>query len=183
MKRFLVVLAVVTLASCHSGNPYDIGYYFTAPDQDKILTGIVTYVFDAPPYTKMSDRFKPEHRGYYSSINNRFHIERYFVAEDGTHYFYLLRPAPKQGENRGVGGHFRLDEDFNISEFREEFVTPILPEAEVKGRCAFLFDEMIQGNLEKYLAMESYVQWPNPISYYDTITYEWKMKPEYTTPD
>jgi len=24
--------------------------------------------------------------------------------------------------------------------------------------------------------METYIQWPNEISYYDSIAYEWKMK-------
>jgi hypothetical protein len=51
--------------------------------------------------------------------------------------------------------------------------------SDIKGRCSFLFDEMVKGDIEKYLAMESYVQWPNVVSYYDTITYEWKMKPEF----
>ena len=69
--------------------------------------------------------------------------------------------------------------DFQLTGFCEVFVTPILPEADVKGRCAFLFDEMVKGNIDQFLTMESYVQWPNPVSYYDTITYEWKLKPDF----
>ena len=98
---------------------------------------------------------------------------------NGTHYFYLVRPAPNPKEKRGVGGHFKMGKDFQLTDFCEMVVTPVLPEEEVKGRCAFLFDEMVKGSLDKYLLMESCVQWPNPVSYYDTITYDWKLKPEF----
>jgi hypothetical protein len=80
-------------------------------------------------------------------------------------------------EKRGVGGYFKMDKNYKLKGLREVFVTPILTEAEVKGRCAFLFDEMVNHNIDKFISMETYVQWPNKISYYDTITYEWKTKP------
>ncbi len=153
--------------------------YYDAKEQDQLLTSIITYIFDAPPLTMMKDRFKPEHHNYYSFLTSRFSIEKYFVADDGTHYFYVVRPAPSPKEKRGVGGHFKMKDDFQLTDFREVFVTPILTEEDVKGRCAFLFDEMVKGNVGKFLSMESYVQWPNPVSYYDSITYEWKLKPDF----
>ncbi|MBS1977046.1 MAG: hypothetical protein JST46_06725 [Bacteroidetes bacterium] len=178
MKNWSMLLGVLLVISCSQKEKYDVSRYYNPKEQDKILTNIVTYIFSAPPYTKMADRFQPQHKTYYSSINFKFQIEKYFISDEGIHYFYVIRPAPGT-DKRGVGGHFRMDKDFNISEFREEFVTPALPESEVKGRCAFMFDEMIKHNLGQYLKMESFVQWPNPISYYDTVTYEWKMKPGY----
>ena len=125
----------------------------------------------------MEDRFKPEHRSFYLSITPKFSINKYFISDTDVHYFYVVRPGPSEKEKRGVGGHFRMKDKFQLTNFREEFVTPLLPEEEVTGRCAFLFDEMVKGNLAQYQKMETYMQWPNEISYYDSIAYEWKMKP------
>lgn len=175
MKKVLIVILI--LAGCTSKDKYDVTRYYDAKQQNQVLTSLVTFIFDAPPLTPMSDRFKPEHRNFYSFTASRFSIEKYFIAEDGTHYFYVIRPAPSPQEKRGVGGHFRMKDGYQLTEFSEVFVTPILPEADVKGRCAFLFDEMVKGTIDKYLTMESYVQWPNPASYYDSTTYEWKLKP------
>lgn len=178
MKVFLS-LFFVSLLSCTAGDPYQVSNYYNSEQQDQVLTGILTYILEAPPYTAMKDRFAPEHRFFYSKLTPRFSIEKYFKANDGTHYFYVIRPTANANEKRGVGGHFRMNENFQFTDFKEVFVTPPLPIAEIKGRCSFLFEEMIKGDIEKYLAMESYVQWPNVVSYYDTITYEWKMRPEF----
>ena len=71
-----------------------------------------------------------------------------------------------------------MKNDFQLTDFIEVFVTSILSEADVRGRSVFLFDEMVKGDIKKYFEMESYIQWPNPVSYYDTVTYEWKLKPD-----
>ena len=177
-KRTFIFLSII-LIGCSSSDKYDVSRYYDVSEQDQLLTSIVTFLFDAPPLTLMKDRFKPEQRNYYSFQNSKFSINKYFIADDGTHYFYVIRQAPNPKEKRGVGGHFKMSDDFQLTDFREVFVTPILPEADVTGRCAFLFDEMVKGTLDKYLTMESYVQWPNPVSYYDSITYEWKLKPDF----
>ena len=179
MEKRMIIFFAVLLFSCSSKDTYDIARYYDVPEQDKVLTGIITYIFDAPPLTPMKDRFKEQHRNYYSFLSSRFTILKYFISDDGTHYFYIVRPAPSPKEKRGVGGHFKMDDNFQITDFREVFVTPILPDEDVKGRCAFLFDEMVKGSVDKFLTMESYVQWPNAASYYDTLTYEWKLKPEF----
>lgn len=171
-------LLLLALAGCAGKPNYDVNAYYDLKEQDEILAGIVAHIFTPPLYVKKEDRLKPEHRQYYLSITGKFKISQYFVAKNGIHYFYVVRPAPGK-DKRGVGGHFRLGEDFTLSEFREEFVTPALPEEEVTGRCAFLFDEMVKGDLQKYLTMESFVQWPNKISYYDTTACEWKLKPDF----
>ncbi len=176
-KSILVYISFFLISGCSSKNKYDVARYYDVQEQDRVLTGIITFLFSAPTYISMKDRFKPEHRNYYSSLTGRVSIEKYFIADDGTHYFYILRPASNTNEKRGVGGRFRMNDDFKLTEFREIYVTPILPEEELKGRCAFLFDEMVKGTIGQYLVMESYVQWPNPVSYYDSVTYEWKLKP------
>jgi len=177
MKYLVAIVSLVFLAGCNSKDKYDVARYYDLHQQDSVLTSIVTYLFTAPPYTQMADRFKPEHRGFYSNLTQKFSILKYFIAEDGTHYFYVMRPSARVAEKRGVGGYFKMDKNFKLKDFHETFVTPIVSEEEVKGRCSFLFEEMVNHNLDKYLSMQMYVQWPNQISYYDTVTYEWKNKP------
>jgi hypothetical protein len=178
MKSILFVLLSVFALGCSTKSKYDVARYHDLAEQASVLTSIITFIFTAPPYTSMEDRFKAEHRKFYTALTPKFSIQQYFVADDGRHFFYVIRPSPKVDEKRGVGGYFKMDDHFRLTGFREVFVTPIMPEDKVKTQCAFLFDEMVKGDVEKYLTMETYVQWPNSISYYDTTTYEWKMIPE-----
>jgi hypothetical protein len=178
MKKSIISLFLFALAvSCSPKNKYDINAYYTLKDQDAILTSIISYVFSAPLYTKMEDRFRPPHRAYYSSLTSKFKIVNYYIAKDSTHFFYVIRPSSIASERRAVGGHYKMDKNFNLTNFKEEFVTTVKPEKELIEKCAFLFDEMVKGNIEKYTPLKSYVQWPNDASYYDTVSYEWKLKP------
>ena len=174
---FYILLILFVSSSCNNKPKGDPTRYYNLYQLDSLKTSIVTYLFDAPPYTQMKDRFDLQHRNYYSSVASKFEINKLFIAKDGRHYFYAVRPSPYPKKNRGVGGYFYVDRKFLLRGFRELYVTPVLTEEEVKGRCAFLFQEMINDNLKEYLPMETYVQWPNEISYYDSITYEWKLKP------
>jgi hypothetical protein len=173
------LLLIILFISCSSKNKYAPSNYFDLPEQDAILTSIISHVFEAPPHTKMKDRFSSEHRAFYTTKTKFFTLEKLFKTEDGKVYFYITRPTPDPKNKRGVGGYFKFGKNFIFSEFRELFVTSILPMEDVKGRCGFLFDEMIKGNIKQYEKMTSFIQWPNEVSYYDTITYEWKLKSEF----
>ena len=173
---FLLICAV--MMGCGKTDKYSPANYSQTIADDNIHPQIISYIFSAPPYTAMKDRFKPEHNAFYSSLVDKFPLKRYFIAEDGTHYFYLIRPSGKTGEQRGAAGHFKVDQNKKLVGFREEFVTPVLPDADLNGRVLFLFDEMVHGTLKEYLKMPAYVQWPNGVSSYDTTTYEWKFIPE-----
>lgn len=178
MKNLLIILLGISLIACSTKDRYDVNTYYDAGQKGALLTSIVSYIFIAPPYTRMEDRFKPEHRAFYYSESVKFSFQKLYLAEDGTHYFFLLRPAPRADEKRGVGGYFKCDKDFQLTGFREAFVTPILKYEEAKERGAFLFDKMVKGDLDKYLPMQTYVEWPNGRTYYDTVAYEWKLKKE-----
>jgi len=103
----------------------------------------------------------------------------YYQADNGLHYFYLVRPAKSaQGNIRGVGGKFRLNALGEISSFKEIFNTPVasLPELQRRGKELFL--KMINdGDLSDYLKHPDYVEWPNEMTYYDTVRHEWLIKP------
>jgi hypothetical protein len=167
---------LLILFSCKQPDLYNPNRYYDIQQQNAILTSIITYVFEAPPYTAMKDRFNFEHRSFYLEKTRFFTLQKLYIGSDSIHYFYITIPSPKPLESRGVAGRFKTDKNFRFTYFREEFVTPIMPTHEVTGKCAFMFDEMVKGTLRPYLKMQSYVQWPNEISYYDSITYEWKIR-------
>ncbi len=175
MKKLIGLALLIAVVACEPRNKYAVDSYHTVMEQDSVLAGIIAHVYTAPPYTSMRDRFKPEHRSFYVALTPKFAFEKYFVADNGLHYFYVIRPASKIGEKRGVGGYFRIDDQYHISGFREIYVTPILPDAELKTRGGFLFDQMVKGEIQDYLKMPSYVQYPNAITAYDTTSYEWRL--------
>jgi hypothetical protein len=177
MKNKILFLLIILLASCTSKDKYDPSTYYSLKEQDQILTSIITHIFMAPPYTEMKDRFKEKHRAFYSSQTRKFKILKYHVAPDSTHYFYLSRPSSVASETRGVAGHFKLSSDYKLENFKEEFVTIVMTEAELI-KASFLFEEMVKGNLSNYLGMKGYIQWPNEASSYDSISHEWQLKPE-----
>jgi hypothetical protein len=177
MKNIVfVVISIATLVGCSTKDKYDISRYYDLKEHKEIITSIITYIFTAPPYTKMADRFQAKHRSYYSSQISNFQILKYYVNEDSTHYFYITRPSSMSSEKRGVGGHFKLNKNYQLSLFKEEFVTTVMSDADLKNKAAFLFDEMVKANLNNYINMKHYVQWPNEITSYDTIKYEWVLK-------
>lgn len=163
---------------CSTRNKYDVADYISGEERDSLLTGVIAHVYTAPVYVLMKDRLNPEHRRYYASLIPDFSINQYFISENGTHYFYVIRPGSKSGDTRAVGGSFRVGHNYQLSGFREVFVTPVLPKEELTNRCGFLFDEMVKGTIGPYLKMKTYVQWPNEVTAYDTMTYEWKLVPE-----
>lgn len=178
MKKLTFLLfAWLLLTQCVSKKKDDFGSYYNLKEQDEILTSIVAHLFTPPPYVSKEDRLKKEHRLYYNGLTGRFKMIKYHVDEKGTHYFYLIRPASIASEKRAVGGSFTLGPDYELKHFREAFVTTVMTEEDLKTKAAFLFDEMVKGNLDRYLGMKDYIQWPNDISQYDTTAYEWKLKP------
>ena len=179
MKKILFVCLLSFVAiGCATKETYDINRVYNLKEQNVILTGIVTHIFSAPAYTKMQDRFDFKHRAYYSSLTSKFSVEKYFISNDSTHYFYVIRPSSIASERRAVGGHFKMNKSFQLKEFKEEFVTTVMTEQDLKNKASFLFDEMVRGNLTKYLQMKTYIQWPNESTYYDSTSYEWKLKPD-----
>ncbi len=186
MKKYIITItaiATLALSACSTKDKYDVARYYDLHEQDSLLISIVTYIFEAPPYTQLKDRFEDKHRPFYSKSSVQFSILKYYIADDGMHYYYVMRPGWRPSDKRGAGGYFKLDKNFKLKNFREVFVTPMLPEEEVKGRCAFLFDEMVNHSLNKYLNMPTYVQWPNAITYYDSSIYQWQLKPGATMPN
>lgn len=176
VKKAYVIVLIALISCAKSNDQYDPSGYLSDAEQEQTLSGIVTYIFSAPPYTSMKDRFKPEYKPYYDSISKRlFSLDRYYVDNSKRRYYLVIRPGNSNQLKRAAGGYFYVDTDNNFKSFREEFVTPMVDDSVARERGRFLFNQMVKHDLQRYLKMPSYVQWPNPISYYDSTVYEWKM--------
>jgi len=104
-----------------------------------------------------------------------FSLDRFYVDDRKRQYYLVIRPGNRDDQKRAAGGFYDLATDKHFENFRETFVTPLLPDSVARERGRFLFDQMVKGTLSPYLKMQSYVQWPNPASHYDSTSYEWKM--------
>lgn len=175
----LFCFTILGLISSACQDKYDVLTYYEPKKRDSLLTDIITYVYTRPQYVDWNSRFNPEYRKYYVSQIPKFTIDRFYRDSNGTHYFFIIRPARGvQSTIRGVGGRFTIDESFNIITFEEVFNTPAMPLSEVQTRGRELFISMVKsGNINDYLKNPDYVEWPNEMTYYDTIRHEWLVKP------
>lgn len=142
------------------------------------MTDIVTYLFSKPETADWQTRFNSSYRKYYLKQLKNFHFEKYFVDDKGVHYFYIIRPAMSaEGKIRGVGGYFKLNNEGKIISFKEEFNTPVGSITDLRKKGNELFNWMVRkGNVNDYLKNPDFVEWPNKLTYYDTIRHEWVLR-------
>jgi hypothetical protein len=140
-----------------------------------LLVDMVTYIGRKPPLATSETRFDPEFREYYTTYAKEFEVVYYHIREDGTHLFYLIRPARSlHGNRRGVGGMFRL-EHAQINGFEELFNTPVMEEKRLREIGQELFEEMRQaGNVNRFLENRDYIEWPDERLRYDKEKFEWR---------
>ncbi|MFN6945056.1 MAG: hypothetical protein ACK4ND_08910 [Cytophagaceae bacterium] len=145
-------------------------------DQDTVMLNLVTYIYRTPPHARREDRFLPKHRAYYAENTSKFKFDQYFVAEDGTHYYSVLRPARNIHNNiRSAGGRFKLGNNYEIIELEEIYNTPMVPEEEAVKLGRELFTEMIkEGNVKKYIGNKEFVEFPDERCVYDVSLKDWK---------
>ena len=161
--------------SCQS-KKYSVSKYFSDYERDTLLTNIITYVFVKAPNATIKNRFDTQFRQFYVKSLPKFRIEKYHQTPDGWNYFFIVRPVGNSLKyKRGVLGKFRLKKDSLSPEAFEEVVnTPHLEEKVLIERGDFLFHELIKnGNLDKYLAMKHYIEWPDARLMYDKNINEW----------
>jgi hypothetical protein len=176
--KILLLLISVVMFACQN-NTNKVSKYYSDTERDTLLTNIITYIYIKPTYATNATRFQAQFRKYYVQSLPKFSLENYFIAPDSTHYFFLIRPVGNTLKyRRGVLGKFRLkDNSLMPTNFEEIVNTPHLEEALVKERGAFLFKELIKaGNLDKYLGMKDYIEWPDARLVYDKNVNEWVGK-------
>jgi hypothetical protein len=181
MYKGIVVffLGWLLLSACK--DKYEPAFYYSAAEQDSLMTDMITFIYNRPANANEQTRFESGFRKYYVNHIKDFQFENYYINAAGVHYFYLIRPArsPK-GNIRGVGGSFKLDQNGKILSFKEIFNTPIAAREELNVKGNELFKWMtVHGNVNDYLKNPDYIEWPDKMTYYDTIQYEWLIKPGY----
>jgi len=177
MRLLLLFVCLAGLASCK--DKHDIGKYYSKPEQDSLVADIITYIYNRPSFSTPKTKFESRFRSYYVRNLKNMRVKKFFIAEDGTHYFYIIRPSTNTPLGlRGVGGMFKRDVHGRIESFKEVFVTPggALPDLQTRGEELFL--EMVRvGNVDAYVKNPDYIEWPARWNYYDTIHHEWLSKP------
>ncbi len=179
LTPFLLSSIVLALVACSNPDkPYLVERHFTGqPQIDSLKADLITYVGVPPKRIAGLARLQSKHRSHYVSLLPKYELDRYFVADDSTHYFFMLRPArsAKGDVQRGVGGRYKRNARGRIVAFEEVYNTPIMEEAEIREKGRELFREMVQtGSIEKYAADRSYVEWPDDRLKYDQRTFEWR---------
>ncbi len=176
MKKIIIFFALLfILVACQQKNN-QVSQYFNDSERDTLLTNIITFIYIKAPYATNKTRFDAPYRKYYVENLPKFSFQNYYIDKDSTHYFFLIRPVGHSSQyRRGVLGKFRLKKDSLMPENFEEIVnTPHLSEEIVKERGAFLFQELIKNKqLDKYLGMKHYIEWPDSTLVYDKNIHEW----------
>ncbi len=171
MKHTIILFLIAnSFFSCVKKDSAD--YYFNQKQQDTLLVNIIKYVGENAAYASDSTRFMPEFTLYYQSLLPKYKLVNMFKTPSGMYYFFLSRPVSTLlNYRRGVVGSFTLDSaGLFPKNFKEIINTPHLKDELVLERGGFLFRELIKnGNIDAYLGMRDYVEWPD-----STLKYEFK---------
>ena len=170
MRIFISLLILALFASCE---PKDSpAHYFSEAERDSLLVNIITHVAENATYANDSTRFNPEFHSYYVQLLPNYTLEKLEKTGENQFAFLLNRPVGHLTKyRRAVIGKFELKEgSLKPFNFEEVANTPHLdPETTLK-RGKFLFKEFVlKGNLNEYIALKHYVEWPD-----STLTYHKK---------
>jgi hypothetical protein len=178
MKKIFFIFLLVTIAfSCTKST--GILAYFSEKESQELLVNIATFVFSKAPMATNQTKFNAEFKKYYTEKAKGIHIEKIEQLEDSSYAFFLVRKVGSLIEfKRGVIGKFKLKEGSMMPlEFEEIVNTPHLKEHEVIERGSFLFRKYVENkNLNEFLAMKQYIEWPDSTLNYDKKNNEW-VKP------
>lgn len=175
MKNIIILfLGTISFFSCVKED--SSAYYFNQKQQDSLLVNIIKYVGENATYASDSTRFKPEFTLYYQSLLPKYQLVNLFKSPSGIYYFFLNRPVSTLlNYRRGVVGSFTLDRaGLFPKNFREIMNTPHLKDEMVMERGGFLFRELVKnGNIDAYLGMRDYVEWPDRTLKYEVKWNRW----------
>lgn len=173
---FIAIGANVGIWSCKESNSNDVSAYFSENEKDTLLANIITYTSQYAKEATNSTRFEPRFRKEYVSRLPQYKFAGYTVTADSTHYFFITRPVGSGGlYRRGVGGKFKLGKNLMPLEYEEVWCTPhFKSDSLTLERGGFLFKAMVKdGNIDKYVTMKHYVEWPDSTLIYDKKIHEW----------
>ncbi len=175
-KKLKLILPLYFILMACSQNQNATSHFFSKNQEDSLLVNIVTYVFLKAPYATNQTKFEPQFRAFYEKSAKNFELKKVAKLTDGSFCFFLIRPVGGSDKyRRGVLGKFSLEANSTkIKTFEEIINTPHLEPKLVEERGNFLFQELAaNGNLQKYLPMKDYIEWPDSTLVYSKTTNEW----------
>lgn len=177
MRNLFVFIFVALLSvACQQKESYSIDVYFSKPDQDTLMTNIITNIYKVPRGANSKDKHNLEYRSLYVSQLEQFQFVNYHIdLVDSMHYFFLIRPARNVHDHkRGVFGKYKLEKDFKLSVFEELANTPMLAEEEILEKGSYLWEDLMYfKNLDRFFLNKAYVEFPDDRTRYDLVKKEW----------
>lgn len=173
----LPVMTIPAACDLPSRNPYSIQKFYSAAEQDSLMTRIMVYIYNVPAGVGKPNKHDRAYRGIYARKLPEFEWVYYHIdPADSTHYFFLIRPVRNPaGNKRGVGGSFKLGGDLALLEFREIFNTPMLPPDTIRARGKYLWDDLLHyKHTDRYFLNKDYIEFPNENCAYDFVLKEWR---------
>lgn len=174
MKYYTILIILVLLNACQSSD--SPSYYFDTAKQDSLVVQMIAYIGPNASQATDSTRLNPEFKSEYAKSLPNYQLVKLVKNKEGKYFYFMIRPVANLLQyRRGVIGSFLLDEKSGkILSFKEEVNTPHLKEDVVKERGEFLFREYVtNGNLNEYLAMKDYVEWPDSSLKYNKHLNRW----------
>ncbi len=178
--KYIIICIGLILFGCNQKKNTTSSYYSDS-ERDTLLTNIITYIYKLPPGASDSTKWNSEFRDFYLKSLPSFYIENYSINKQGWHYYFIIRPVGGSNKRRGVIGKFKLKEKSLMPyEFQETINTPHLEEEIVRERGNFLFEEYLKtDNLDKYLPMKQYIEWPDSSLIYNKKSNHWESTKVY----
>ncbi len=175
----IMVLAIITATSCKK-DKYDINNYYPQNLQDTLMTNIIINIYKVPKGVRKEDKHLVEYRHLYVKEIPKFKFVHYFIDQDSTHYFYLIRPARNiHNHKRGVVGKYKVDSNLNLLDFEEILNTPMLAEEEIIEKGKYLWaDLMYYKHVNRYSLNKHYIEFPDERTRYDKVKKEWTYEKE-----
>jgi hypothetical protein len=175
VKYFFVLLSLFALA-CAS-EKHQASEYYTVSERDSLLKNIVIYIYNKAPGASNTTKWEKKYSEYYNNSLPSFHLENYSIGTNGWHYYFVIRPVGGSNKKRGVIGKFKLVKNSLKPVYFEETInTPHLDQEIVQERGQFLFNEFLKNdNLDKYLGMKHFIEWPDNALTYNKNTNSWEV--------
>ena len=185
MKKYAIIItlaAAVVIALFYKhfyvnkeNQLYAVEHYIPAEQYDTLLVDMVTYMGVKPRNTNHLTRHEPQHRDFYINQAQNYFLHSYYIADDDSHYYYMIRPARHhQYEHRAIGGKMKVDEAWRITEFEEIFATKPMSLHSLKELAANLFPEMVQDHEQIPYNVMQWIEWPDDRCRYDKQKNEWR---------
>lgn len=154
------------------GRAATVETHFSSQQADTLLVNIMTYLF-VPEGVHAESRFESRFRSTYYLHKENFSLMNLLKISDGYYYYLILR-RESDGHRRALGGRFRAD-GTRVIKFEELFVGPELRQAEALKNGEYVFREMVKsrGLPPRMAGMKHYVEWPNYLRRYDTLSHSW----------